>query len=91
MNVNTRNFVTAAMLSLTALCASIAHADGASETEATRYRYGMPLDIAKVVSIQEPSTRFCQVVTSEMTYIDSAGQRNAIAYRKLADVCGSQN
>ncbi|WP_308811750.1 DUF2790 domain-containing protein [Stutzerimonas azotifigens] len=89
--MNTRNFVNAAMLSLTALTASVAHADGTSEAEPTHYRYGMPLDIAQVVSIREPSMRFCQVVTSEMTYIDSAGQRNSIAYRKLADVCGSQN
>ncbi|UMZ11141.1 DUF2790 domain-containing protein [Pseudomonas sp. MPFS] len=44
------------------------------------YRYGMKLDIAKVVSITPP-IKSCEVVPSRMTYEDSTGQLMTIEYQ----------
>ncbi|KAF0861805.1 DUF2790 domain-containing protein [Pseudomonas sp. LD120] len=46
------------------------------------YRYGMALDIAKVVSVTAP-IKSCKVVPSRMTYEDSAGRLNTIEYQVL--------
>lgn len=44
------------------------------------YRYGMELDIVKVVNITPP-IKSCQVVPSRMTYEDSSGQLKTIEYQ----------
>lgn len=55
------------------------------------YRYGMPLDIAKVLDMREPATDYqCKVVVATMTYLDSRGQEHALNYRKLSTECSSQ-
>ncbi|WP_025131780.1 DUF2790 domain-containing protein [Pseudomonas sp. PH1b] len=46
------------------------------------YRYGMKLDIAKVVNVTPPF-QACQVVPSRMTYEDSAGQLQTIEYQVM--------
>ncbi|MGC5703573.1 DUF2790 domain-containing protein [Pseudomonas sp. NFXW11] len=46
------------------------------------YRYGMPLDIAKVVSVTAP-IKSCNVVPSRMTYEDSAGQLQTVQYQVM--------
>ncbi|BAQ83072.1 DUF2790 domain-containing protein [Pseudomonas sp. St29] len=46
------------------------------------YRYGMDLDIAKVVSVTPP-IKSCNVVPSRMTYEDSAGQLKTIEYQVM--------
>ncbi|AVO59091.1 MULTISPECIES: DUF2790 domain-containing protein [Pseudomonas] len=55
------------------------------------YHYGMPLNVAKVVSMTEPATPECKVITADMTFIDKAGKLEAISYRKLSDACSYQN
>ena len=71
--------------------AGIAHANDASTSQAVPYHYGMPLHVAKVIALTEPSTLDCKVVTAEMKYIDNAGQPAQISYRKLSDACSLQN
>ncbi|MCK1790380.1 DUF2790 domain-containing protein [Pseudomonas violetae] len=71
--------------------AGIAQANDTNTTQAVPYHYGMPLHIAKVVSLTEPSTMDCKVITAEMTYIDHSGQPAQITYRKLSDACSLQN
>ncbi|MNO07056.1 hypothetical protein D3C81_2291060 [compost metagenome] len=51
----------------------------------------MPLHVAKVVSLTEPPTQLCKVVTADMKYIDNAGKPEEISYRKLSDACNFQN
>jgi len=46
------------------------------------YRYGMPLDIKKVVNVTPP-IKSCDVVPSRMTYEDSAGQLKTIEYQVM--------
>ncbi len=44
------------------------------------YRYGMKLDIARVVNITPP-IRSCKVVPSRMTYEDSSGLLKTLEYQ----------
>ncbi|WP_277588889.1 DUF2790 domain-containing protein [Pseudomonas chlororaphis] len=68
----------------------VAQADTA-QVQPVPYHYGMPLKVAKVVSMTEPATPECKVVTADMTFIDKAGKLEAISYRKLSDACSYQN
>ncbi|MGB3123508.1 MAG: DUF2790 domain-containing protein [Pseudomonas sp.] len=49
------------------------------------YRYGMKLDIAKVVNVTPP-IRSCNPVPSRMTYEDSRGTLNTLEYQVMG-VC----
>ena len=53
------------------------------------YRYGMALDIARVVNVT-PAAKSCEVVPSRMTYEDSAGQLKTIEYLTLLIATKSQ-
>ena len=46
------------------------------------YRYGMTLDIAKVVSVTPP-VRACGPVPSRMTYEDASGQLKTLEYQVM--------
>ncbi|MBB3103559.1 DUF2790 domain-containing protein [Azomonas macrocytogenes] len=50
--------------------------------EAKNYKYGMRLDIAKVVTMEyfPPEPNFCGVIPAQMTYEDSMGKIHAIRY-----------
>ena len=61
----------------------IAHANDAGTSQAVPYHYGMPLHVAKVIALTEPSTLECKVVTAEMKYIDNAVQPVHISNRNF--------
>ncbi|UVJ46559.1 DUF2790 domain-containing protein [Pseudomonas sp. LS1212] len=65
---------------------------GKTPPEVTHYRYGMKLDIAKVVHIT--STGFdssCEVMPAQMTYEDSNGNLQILEYRVMGTACRNQN
>ncbi|MCG8292098.1 DUF2790 domain-containing protein [Pseudomonas entomophila] len=76
-----------ALVALTATLASFgAFAATDSQAEAARYEYGMPLDIAKVISITPASNaEDCQVGTAHMVYVDHQGQTREIDYRQMGN------
>ena len=86
------------ILSLSAACllaatfnfTSLAAQAGESVTPEP-YRYGMQLDISKVVAVHEESSVLCQVVDARMDYLDSSGQLRSLEYRKHAEACGNEN
>jgi hypothetical protein len=89
--MNIRPLLLSAALACTAF-AGLAQANDTSATsKAMPYQYGMPLHVAKVVSLTEPPTQLCKVVTADMKYIDNAGKPGEISYRKLSDACKFQN
>lgn len=89
MNIRTLLLTTA--LASTAF-AGLAQANDASTTsKAVPYQYGMPLHVAKVVSLTEPPSLDCKVITADMKYIDNNGKPEEISYRKLCDACSYQN
>ncbi|KAA0961682.1 DUF2790 domain-containing protein [Pseudomonas sp. ANT_H12B] len=88
--MNTRTLLLTTALACTAF-AGLAQANDSTSAQAVPYHYGMPLHIAKVVSLTEPTTLDCKVITAEMKYIDTTGKPAEIAYRKLSDACSYQN
>ena len=56
--------------------------EGKAAPVVQNYRYGMTLDIAKVVSVTPP-IRSCDIVPSRMTYEDSSGKLNTIEYKVM--------
>ena len=83
------------LLSATLACAAFAGFAQATDTSATSdalpYQCGMPLHVAKVLSLTEPPTLECKVITADMKYIDNTGKPAQISYRKLSDACSQQN
>ncbi|KPG95843.1 hypothetical protein AEQ67_17945 [Pseudomonas sp. RIT-PI-q] len=89
--MNMRIMLVTAALTCTGLT-GLAQANDTSSSQAVpSYHYGMPLNVAKVVSLTEPNTLDCKVVKADMKYIDTSGKPSEITYRKLSDACSMQN
>lgn len=88
--MNTRILLVTAALACTGF-AGLAQANDNASSQAVPYEYGMPLHVAKVVALTEPSTLDCKVITANMKYIDTSGKPAEITYRKLSDACSYQN
>lgn len=58
-----------------------------AERSVTTYKYGLKLDIAKVLSISKPKTHTCKPVDHLMKYIDSAGEIQTLKFKALSDAC----
>ncbi|ABY98333.1 TPA: DUF2790 domain-containing protein [Pseudomonas putida] len=74
-----------------ALASFGAFADTASNQPVSNtYEYGMPLDVAKVISITPASNAAdCQVGTAHMVYVDHQGQKREVDYREMGN-CSQQ-
>ncbi|MGY2374934.1 DUF2790 domain-containing protein [Pseudomonas sp. SDO524_S393] len=55
------------------------------------YQYGMPLNIAKVLAMNEAQTNDCKVIDADIKFVDTAGKVEDVGYRKLSDACSFQN
>ncbi len=88
--MNTRTLLITTALACTAF-AGLAQANETSSSQPVPYHYGMQLRVAKVISLTEPQTQECQVVTANMKYIDTSGKPAEITYQKLSDACSYQN
>ncbi|AIN61080.1 DUF2790 domain-containing protein [Pseudomonas sp. zfem004] len=67
-----------------------AAANGKNEPEVTHYRYGMKLDVAKVISVTS-NRGSCDVMPAQMNYEDSTGKLNILEYRTSGIGCRGQN
>ncbi|KAA8552865.1 MULTISPECIES: DUF2790 domain-containing protein [Pseudomonas] len=65
--------------------AAYAERNGKPAPQVQVYRYGMDLDIAKVVNVTPP-IRACNTVPSRMTYEDSSGKLTTLEYQVMG-VC----
>lgn len=81
----------AIVFSASILLPSASFAGESDKIPTSDYTYGMKLDVARVVSMEEPDTRNCKVVEAKMTYVDTQGAINAITYKKLSEICASSN
>ena len=87
--MNVRTLLLTAALACTGLT-GFAQANDTS-SQAVPYEYGMPLHVAKVLSLTEPTTLECKVITADMKYIDTSGKTAEITYRKLSEACSYQS
>ncbi|WP_454864765.1 DUF2790 domain-containing protein [Pseudomonas rhizophila] len=61
--------------------------NGKAVPEIVHYKYGLDLDIAKVVSVTPTAAKYCGLVPSRMTYEDSSGKLRTIEYQVLGSNC----
>ncbi len=78
------------VIALSATLASFGAFAAGSATQpveaSSTYQYGMPVDVAKVVSITPDSTAAdCEVGTSHMVYVDHQGETHEIAYQEMGN------
>ena len=88
--MNIRLSLLTAALACTAFT-GLAQANDTTSSNAVPYKYGMPLQVAKVIALTEPATLECKVITAAMKYLDNNGRPEEISYRKLSDACQLQN
>jgi hypothetical protein len=86
----------ALFVSAVIVCASFAGITQADDNTSSQtiptYHYGMPLHVGKIISLTEPNTLECQVVTATVKYIDEqTGKPAELAYRKFSDACSFQS
>ncbi|EPM0512156.1 MULTISPECIES: DUF2790 domain-containing protein [Pseudomonas] len=60
--------------------------NGKAAPEVVHYKYGMDLDIKKIVSVTQ-ANKNCSVAPSRMTYEDSSGKLNTVEYRVMGSDC----
>ncbi|MGV8864813.1 MAG: DUF2790 domain-containing protein [Pseudomonas sp.] len=74
------------MKTLLAMFFTIAASNAFAASDVTAARTGVPLDVAKTISITDISDA-CGVVPVELTYEDSQGQRHSVSYQVIGDGC----
>lgn len=85
-----RSIAALALCSALLPIAAFAEQPRTPSAEGQAYEYGMPLDVAKVVSITPASNAAdCQVGTAHMVYVDHQGQTHKIAYSEMGN-CSQQ-
>ena len=67
-----------------------AAANGKKPPEVIHYRYGMRLDVAKVISMTSTKAS-CDVMPAQMNYEDSNGDVKILEYRTAGVGCRGQN
>lgn len=67
-----------------------AAANGKNPPEVIHYRYGMKLDVARVIS-RTSTTGTCDVMPAQMNYEDSTGELKILEYRTAGVNCRGQN
>ncbi|MCY1543763.1 hypothetical protein D9M68_795940 [compost metagenome] len=82
-----RAITTSTILLLASLASGSAFA--AKSADAAPYSYGMPLDVARVISIDEPNSFTCETVQAKMTYVDSNGEEKSVTYLKASSACAN--
>ncbi|MDB5979981.1 MAG: hypothetical protein JWQ69_996 [Pseudomonas sp.] len=65
---------------------SMTSMDESSNVPVVDYRYGMSLDIAKVLSVTSTAQR-CDIGPATMKYLDHAGELHAIGYQAFGNDC----
>lgn len=66
-----------------------ARAQNKTEPLLMEYKYGMQLDVARVIRVS-PDLRACKVVPKLMTYEDSNGQLKTLKYQVMS-ACSGRN
>ncbi|WP_434700811.1 DUF2790 domain-containing protein [Pseudomonas sp. D1-36] len=60
------------------------------QTHIPAYEYGMPLDVAQALRIEEPKSAVCEVAQAKMTYVDTQGQIRHVSFLQQTDACAIQ-
>lgn len=80
-----RNLSIISTMTVIALSASPLLAN--ERAEVSSYQYGTPLDIAKVIRIDEPAPPTCEIVQATMTFVNTQGETEQVSFLKQAQAC----
>jgi hypothetical protein len=86
--MNIQTFSVASLLAVITLSGSPLFAK--EQTQAPAYEYGMPLDIAQAIRIEEPRSTVCEVGQATMTYVDTQGEIRHVSFLQQTDACSVQ-
>ncbi|TBW13171.1 DUF2790 domain-containing protein [Azotobacter chroococcum subsp. isscasi] len=73
-------------MAATSLAALGAMAQAAEQPKVEKYTYATQLDIARVISVEDPGN-VCEVVPVHMVYEDHQGQRHVVEYSVMGKGC----
>ncbi|WP_455827541.1 DUF2790 domain-containing protein [Pseudomonas graminis] len=86
-----RTFMLTGALALAAV-SGLAQADTQqTAVKPVPYQYGMPMNIAKVLAMNETPTNDCKVIKADIRFLDKAGKVQDVSYRKMSEACDFQN
>lgn len=77
-----------------ALAAASGLAQADDQTAAVKpvpYPYGLPMNIDKVLAMNETPTDECKVIKADIKFLDKAGKVEDVSYRKMSEACDFQN
>ncbi|ASV38469.1 DUF2790 domain-containing protein [Pseudomonas reactans] len=74
-----------------AAVSGLAQADDSNAVKTVPYQYGMPMNIAKVLAMNETQTDECKVIKADIKFLDKAGKVEDVSYRKMSEACDFQN
>ncbi|MCF5054659.1 DUF2790 domain-containing protein [Pseudomonas syringae] len=86
-----RTLLFASALTLAAVSGLAQADDQQTAVKPVPYQYGMPMNIAKVLAMNETPTDDCKVIKADIKFLDKAGKVEDVSYRKLSDACSFQN
>ncbi|MEX5545764.1 DUF2790 domain-containing protein [Pseudomonas pergaminensis] len=77
-----------------ALAAASGLAQADDQTAAVKpvpYHYGLPMNIDKVLAMNETPTDECKVIKADIKFLDKTGKVEDVSYRKMSEACDFQN
>lgn len=86
-----RTFMLGGALALAAVSGLAQADDHSTDAKPVPYRYGMPLNIAKLLAMNETQTDECKVIKADIKFLDKAGKVEDVSYRKMSEACDFQN
>nr|WP_314570027.1 DUF2790 domain-containing protein [uncultured Pseudomonas sp.] len=86
-----RTLLLAGALSLAAASGLAQADDQPAAAKPVPYQYGMPMNIDKVLAMNETPTDECKVIKADIKFLDKAGKVEDVSYRKMSEACQFQN
>lgn len=86
-----RTLMLGGALALAAVSGLAQAADQTATVTPVPYHYGMPMNIAKVLAMNEAQTNDCKVIKADIKFVDTAGKVEDVSYRKTSEACDFQN
>lgn len=86
-----RTLILGGALALAAVSGLAQANDQGTAAKPVPYHYGMPMNITKVLAMNEPATNDCEVVKADIKFVNTSGNVQDVSYRKLSEACSFQN
>ena len=86
-----RTLMLGAALALAAVSGLAQADDQTAAVKPVPYHDGLPMNIDKVLAMNETPTNECKVIKADIKFLDKAGKVEDVSYRKMSEACDFQN